>query len=80
MRISYRRDSFCGKMSACNNLMQYGIPYSHHGAATVPPGSEEFAKDLDWFSKVCRVTNGLRKLRIGAIGARPAGVQHRALQ
>ena len=28
MTIAVRRDSFCGKMSACNNLMQYGIPYS----------------------------------------------------
>jgi L-fucose isomerase-like protein len=27
MTIRDRRDSFCGKMSACNNLMQYGIPY-----------------------------------------------------
>src|SRR5271167_3391010 len=26
MTIAFRRDSFCGKMSACNNLMQYGIP------------------------------------------------------
>ena len=25
MTIATRRDSFCGKMSACNNLMQYGI-------------------------------------------------------
>src|SRR5579863_6104045 len=28
MTIRDRRDSFCGKMSACNNLMQYRIPYS----------------------------------------------------
>src|ERR1035438_1718120 len=28
MTITHRRDSFCGKMSACNNLTQYGIPYS----------------------------------------------------
>ena len=28
MTIADRRDSFCGKMSACNNMMQYGIPYS----------------------------------------------------
>jgi L-fucose isomerase-like protein len=26
MTIRDRRDSFCGKMSACNNLTQYGIP------------------------------------------------------
>src|SRR3979490_2102505 len=28
MTIAFRRDSFCGKMSICNNLKQYGIPYS----------------------------------------------------
>src|SRR5258708_20482296 len=28
MKITHRRDSFCGKMSACNNFRQYGIPYS----------------------------------------------------
>jgi L-fucose isomerase-like protein len=72
MTISDRRDSFCGKMSACNNLRQYGIPYSITTLHTVAPGSAEFAADLEWFAAVCRVANGLRRLRIGAIGARPA--------
>jgi len=72
MTISHRRDSFCGKMSACNNLKQYGIPYSLTTLHTVAPNSEDFKKDLAWFAGVCRVVNGLRNLRIGAIGARPA--------
>src|ERR1700758_3197863 len=72
MKISHRRDSFCGKMSACNNLMQYGIPYSLTALHTVSPSSDAFKKDLAWFSAVCRVVNGFRNLRIGAIGARPA--------
>ncbi|PKU25925.1 L-fucose/L-arabinose isomerase family protein [Telmatospirillum siberiense] len=67
-----RRDSFCGKMSACNNLRQYGISYSLTTQHTVAPDTAEFKKDLDWFGSVCRVVNGLRNLRIGAIGARPA--------
>jgi L-fucose isomerase-like protein len=71
MTIAHRRDSFCGKMSACNNLKQYGIPYSLTLLHTVSPDSEEFKKDLAWFAGVCRVVNGLRNLRIGAIGARP---------
>jgi L-fucose isomerase-like protein len=71
MLITHRRDSFCGKMSACNNLRQYGIPYSLTTLHTVSPDSPEFSKDLDWFSGVCRVVRGLRNLRIGAIGARP---------
>ncbi len=72
MTIRDRRDSFCGKMSACNNLTQYGIPYSLTTLHTETPQSAEFKKDLDWFLAVCRVVKGLRRLRIGAIGARPA--------
>ncbi len=72
MEITHRRDSFCGKMSACNNLKQYGIPYSLTTLHTVAPDSEEFQKDLENFAGVCRVVKGLRNLRIGAIGARPA--------
>jgi L-fucose isomerase-like protein len=71
MAITHRRDSFCGKMSACNNLKQYGIPYSLTTLHTESPVSPEFAKDLAWFSAVCRIVKGLRNLRIGAIGARP---------
>ena len=72
MGITDRRDSFCGKMSACNNLTQYGIPYSLTTRHTEAPDSDLFARDLDWFLAVCRVVRGLRNLRIGAIGARPA--------
>ena len=72
MTIAFRRDSFCGKMSACNNLRQYGIPYSITTLHTEAPDSSEFARDLEWFAAVCRIVNGFRNLRIGAIGARPA--------
>jgi L-fucose isomerase-like protein len=71
MTIADRRDSFCGKMSACNNLMQYGIPYSLTTLHTEAADSAEFGKDLQWFLGVCRVVRGLRNLRIGSIGARP---------
>lgn len=72
MLITDRRDSFCGKMSACNNLSQYDIPYSITTLHTVKPDSDSFRADLAWFAAVCRVVKGLRRLRIGAIGARPA--------
>ncbi len=72
MTISDRRDSFCGKMSACNNLAQYGIRYSLTSQHTEAPDSAAFARDLEWFLGVCRVVRGLRGLRVGAIGARPA--------
>jgi L-fucose isomerase-like protein len=71
MGITHRRDSFCGKMSACNNLKQYGIPYSLTALHTEAPDSPEFTKDLEWFAAVCRIVKGLRNLRIGALGARP---------
>jgi len=71
MTIAYRRDSFCGKMSVCNNLMQYRIPYSLTSLHTIDPASEKFQDDLRWFAQVCRVVRGLKNLRIGAIGARP---------
>ncbi len=71
MLIADRRDSFCGKMSVCNNLQQFGIRYSLTSLHTVDPASKEFAADLAQFSAVCRVANGLRRLRIGQIGARP---------
>src|SRR3989449_6943873 len=72
MTIRDRRDSFCGKMSACNNLRQYRIPYSLTTLHTESPQSDSFRQDLEWFLAVCRVVKGLRRLRIGAIGARPA--------
>ena len=72
MTIADRRDSFCGKMSACNNLSQYGIPYSLTSLHTVDPESAAFRKDLQQFAAVCRVVNGLRQARLGQIGARPA--------
>jgi L-fucose isomerase-like protein len=71
MSIRDRRDSFCGKMSACNNLMQYGIPYSLTTLHTETPQSDLFKKDLAWFTSVCHVVRGLRNLRVGSLGARP---------
>src|SRR5262250_606465 len=71
MTILHRRDSFCGKMSACNNLRQYGISYSLTRLHTVSPDSQDFQHDLAWFGVVCRIVNGFCNLRIGSLGARP---------
>src|SRR5260370_21324360 len=71
MTIAFRRDSFCGKMSICNNLKQYGIPYSLTRLHTEAPDSADFQADLEWFSGACRVVRGLKNVRLGAIGARP---------
>jgi len=72
MTIADRRDSFCGKMSVCNNLQQFKIRYTLTTLHTVDPASEAFAADVSRFAAVCRVANGLRKLRIGSVGARPS--------
>lgn len=72
MSIKFRRDSFCGKMSVCNNLRQYGIRYSLTRLHTVDPASESFREDLRRFAATCRVVRRLQNARIGALGARPA--------
>lgn len=71
MTIADRRDSFCGKMSTCNNLRQYGFKYTLTEFHTVDPTSDSFKRDLQKFGAVCRTVKGLRRARIGAIGARP---------
>ena len=71
MTILDRRDSFCGKMSACNNLRQYGIKYTLTRLHTVDPEDASFLTDLHNFAAVCRVTRGLKHARVGVIGARP---------
>lgn len=72
MTIADRRDAFCGKMSACNNLTQVGVKFSLTSLHTVDPESEKFRADLHRFVSICRVVGGLKKARFGLIGARPA--------
>lgn len=72
MTILDRRDSFCGKISTCNNLRQYGIKFSLTSRHTMNPESPEFRQDLQSFAAICRVRKGLRNARLGVIGARPA--------
>ncbi|MFC2023163.1 L-fucose/L-arabinose isomerase family protein [Chloroflexota bacterium] len=72
MTLSSRRDSFCGKMSVCNNLRQFDIPYSLTTLHTVAPDSEGFTQDLRRFAATCRVVRGMRGARFGMLGARPA--------
>lgn len=72
MTLADRRDSFCGKMSVCNNLYQYGLKFSITTMHTVDPESESFRADLVRFASICRITTGLKGARVGNIGARPA--------
>jgi len=66
-----RRDAFCGKISVCNNLVQAGIKFTQTSRHVSHPASAGFAVDLQNFLGVCRVVNGVRGVRLGAVGARP---------
>ncbi len=69
--VERRRDAFCGKISVCNNLSQAGIKFSLTTKHVCRLDSAEFRRDLHIFLGVCRVVNGLRGVRLGAVGARP---------
>jgi len=71
LQVETRGDAFCGKISVCNNLYQYRYPFSLTEQHTVLPSSESFQSDLRKFVGVCRVVKGLKKARLGAVGARP---------
>ena len=59
----------CRRATICT---QYGIAIRSPRCTPNRPIPTRSASDLDWFAAVCRVANGLKRLRIGAIGARPA--------
>jgi len=44
--VQRRRDAFCGKISVCNNLRQYGIPFTLTADHTVHPSAASFRTDL----------------------------------
>ena len=73
--VKSRRDAFCGKLSVCNNLYQYGIKFTDTTYHTYSLDSEEFTTDITKFAAVCRVVKGMKGLRVGAIGTRPIGFQ-----
>jgi len=71
MDVVNRRDAWCGKISVCNNLYQFGIKYSLTTKHVTAVNDKTFINDLKNFTAVCKVVKGLRKVRIGAVGARP---------
>ena len=69
--LERRRDAFCGKISACNNLRQYGLKYTLTRDHTTHILTPRFREDVSNFLATCRSVKGLRRVRIGAVGARP---------
>lgn len=70
LQLENRRDAFCGKLSLCNNLYQYGIKYTLTSRHTCAIESEEFAADVDRFAHICAVVKKLKSARIAQLGAR----------
>lgn len=70
MHISFRRDSFCGKISAVNLFRQAGIPCTVFPPHTVHPDTPAFDRNLRDFASVCRIVKGMKRVRCGSIGAR----------
>jgi L-fucose isomerase-like protein len=73
--VKGRRDAFCGKLSVTSNLYQYGIPFTDTTSHTIDIDTDEFRADLDRFVRVCRTVRGMRRAKVGAIGARTGAFQ-----
>ncbi len=70
MGFAHRRDAFCGKLSVMDVLRQYGVPFTTNKPHTVHPLSTLFGSQLSSFAATCRVVKGMRRMNVGAIGAR----------
>jgi L-fucose isomerase-like protein len=70
MAPELRRDAFCGKFSIMDVFIQNGLPFTTLQPHTVAPASAAFAANVDYFDRLCRVYNGLKRMTVGAIGAR----------
>lgn len=70
MAPEVRRDSFCGKFSIMDVFFQYGVRFTALKPHTVAPRSGAFAENIDYFDRLCRVVNGMKRMVVGAIGAR----------
>lgn len=75
MDLEFRRDAFCGKLSICANLNQYGIKFTNTKLHTCDVDSDAFEQDIDYFNRVCNVVKGLKGARVAQIGTRPAAFQ-----
>jgi L-fucose isomerase-like protein len=70
MGFSERRDAFCGKLSVMDVFHQYGVPFTALKPHVVHPTSAKFEENIHNFAQICLVVCGMRRLTVGAIGAR----------
>ena len=71
MDFQSRRDAFCGKLSIMDVFTQFNIPFTAGEPHTLHPASSRCAEEMRQFAAVCRIVRGMKRCRIGAIGARP---------
>ncbi|PAW76304.1 MAG: hypothetical protein B9S32_15770 [Verrucomicrobia bacterium Tous-C9LFEB] len=70
MGFSHRRDAFCGKFSIMDVFYQYGLRYTTLPPHTTHPATPKFDEQLGQFAALCRVVKGMKRMTVGAIGAR----------
>ena len=70
MAPELRRDAFCGKFSIMDVFCQHGVKFTSLKPHTVHPEGEQFAANIEYFDRLCRITSSLKNLTVGAIGAR----------
>lgn len=70
MDFEHRRDAFCGKLALTSVLTQMKKPYTTFLPFTVHPSTGAFDAQLKKFVSICRVVKKMRKMRLGAVGAR----------
>lgn len=70
MDVAHRRDAFCGKVSIMNLFHQAKLQYTVYPPHTIAPEDPRFLKELTDFAAVCRVVKKMKRVSVGAIGAR----------
>ncbi len=70
MGFASRRDAFCGKFSVMDVFCQYGLPFTVFPPHVTRPDDKIFEGHLRDFAATCRIVKGMRRLTVGALGAR----------
>lgn len=70
MGTALRRDAFCGKFSVMDVFYQYDIPFTVFKPHAVHPQDTAFSRNINDFAAVCRIVRGMKRMTVGAIGAR----------
>lgn len=70
MDFANRRDAFCGKLSVMDVFYQNRLPFTAFAPHVAHPDSERFRENLEDFAAICRVVRGMKRMTVGAIGAR----------